>query len=80
VTATVAAVEEEENPWHVKSRHVMIVDVLVLPLPPQQKKTTTMTMITVNDIAVAVECRSTLQGSINDSAEGEEGKHPCCCC
>ena len=55
------------------------VDLLVLPLLPKQKKTTTMMMmITVNDLAVAVEWRSTLQGSINDSAEGEDGKHPCC--
>jgi len=40
----------------------------VLPLLLKQKKTTTM-MITVNDLAhaVAVEWRSTLQGSINDN-------------
>ena len=65
--------EEEDG----MERKLMIVDVLVLPLLPKQK-TTTMMMITVNDLAVAVEWRSTLQGSINDSAEGEYGKHPCC--
>jgi len=58
-------------------RKQMIVDVLVLPLLllPKEKMTTTM-MITVNNLAVAVEWRSTLQGSINDSAEGKDGKHP----
>ena len=56
-------------------RKQMIVDVLVLLLLPKQKKTTMM-MITVNNLAVAVEWRSTLQGSINNSAEGEDGKHP----
>ena len=58
---------------------LMLVDVLVLSLLPKQKKKTMM-MITVNDLAVAVEWRSTLQGSLNDSAEGKGGKHPCCCC
>ena len=70
---------EEEVDMIGMERKQIIVDVLVLPLLPKQKKTTMM-MITVNDLAVtvAVEWRSTLQGSINDSAEGEDGKHPCC--
>ena len=58
-------------------RKKMIIEVLILPLLPKQKKATTM-MITVNDIAVSVKLRSTLQGSINDSTEGKDGKHPCC--
>ena len=40
-------------------RKQMIVDVLVLRLLPKQKKTMMM-VITVNDLAVAVEWRSTL--------------------
>jgi len=50
-------------------RKQMIVDVLVLPLPllPKQKKKKKMVVITVNDLAVAVEWRFTLQGSINDN-------------
>jgi len=58
-------------------RKLMIEDVLVLPLLPKQKETTMM-MIIVTDLAVAVEWRLILQGSINDSAEGEDSKHPCC--
>jgi len=55
----------------------MIVDLLVLSLLPKQKKKTMM-MITVNDLTVTVEWRSTLQGSINDSTDGEDSKHSCC--
>ena len=68
---------EEEEVDLIGMERKQNVDVLVLlPLPKQNK--TTMMMITVNDLAVAVEWRSTLQGSINDSAEGKKGKHSCC--
>jgi len=55
-------------------RKQLIVDVLVLPLLPKQKKTMTM-MITLNNLAVSVEWRCTLQGSINDNnnKDGPDG-------
>jgi len=53
-------------------RKQLIVDVLVLPLLPKQKKTMTM-MITLNNLAVSVEWRCTLQGSINDNNNNKDG-------
>jgi len=65
--STAGEVEEEEEEVPMRDEEVdvvgmerkqMIVDVLVLPLPllPKQKKKKKMVVITVNDLAVAVEC------------------------